>query len=171
MEGLNKLLEHVRTLSLIKGITVEKEKKIELIHLFFADDILLFCQLEANSLLNLRCILLFFQAVSELRIINMGKFEPVDMDLNSEVESLARVLNCKISQLPIKYLVVPLGANYKDGINWEPIIELFERRLASWKKIFLSKGGRLTLIKSTISNLITFFLFSPSRQKWLKGSR
>jgi hypothetical protein len=34
-----------------------------------------------------------------------------------------------------------------------------ERRLASWKKLYLStKGGRLTLLKSTLSNLSTYYL-------------
>lgn len=33
-----------------------------------------------------------------------------------------------------------------------------ERRLASWKRLYLSKGGRPTLIKSTISNLPIYFL-------------
>ena len=33
-----------------------------------------------------------------------------------------------------------------------------ERKLASWKKLYLSKGGRVTLIKSTLSNLSTYFL-------------
>lgn len=36
------------------------------------------------------------------------------------------------------------------------MIERFESRLAGWKK--LSKGGRLTLIKSTLSNLPTYFM-------------
>jgi hypothetical protein len=30
--------------------------------------------------------------------------------------------------------------------------------LAGWKRLYLSKGGRLTLIKSTISNLPTYYL-------------
>lgn len=33
-----------------------------------------------------------------------------------------------------------------------------ERRLANWKMLFLSKGGRVTPIKSTLSNLPTYFL-------------
>jgi hypothetical protein len=33
-----------------------------------------------------------------------------------------------------------------------------ERRLDSWKKIYLSRGDRLTLIKSKLSSLSTYFL-------------
>jgi hypothetical protein len=31
-------------------------------------------------------------------------------------------------------------------------------RLTSWKKFYLSKGGQLTLIRSTLSSLPTYFL-------------
>lgn len=35
---------------------------------------------------------------------------------------------------------------------------MFESRLAGWKRHFLSKGGRYTLIKSTLANLPTYYL-------------
>lgn len=38
------------------------------------------------------------------------------------------------------------------------MIEMFEKRLARWKIDFLSKGGRLTLIKSILTNLPIYFL-------------
>jgi len=31
-------------------------------------------------------------------------------------------------------------------------------KLASWKRLYLSKGGKITLIKSTLSSLPTYFL-------------
>jgi len=31
--------------------------------------------------------------------------------------------------------------------------------LANWKRLYLSNGGRLTLIKSTLSNLPIYYLF------------
>ena len=58
----------------------------------------------------------------------------------------------------MKYLGLPLGAKFKDKTIWNPILEKMERRLMGWKRLYLSKGGRVTLIKSTLSNLPTYFL-------------
>ena len=58
----------------------------------------------------------------------------------------------------MKYLGLPLGAKSKDKTIWNPILEKIERRLVGWKCLYLSKGGRVTLIKSTLSNLPTYFL-------------
>jgi hypothetical protein len=37
-------------------------------------------------------------------------------------------------------------------------IEKIEHQLASWERLYLSKGGRVTLIKSTLANLPTYYL-------------
>ena len=58
----------------------------------------------------------------------------------------------------MKYLGLPLGAKFKDKTIWNPILEKMERRLMGWKRLYLSKGGRVTLIKSTLSKLPTYFL-------------
>jgi hypothetical protein len=36
--------------------------------------------------------------------------------------------------------------------------DLISRRLAHWKRLYLSKGARVTLIKTTLSNLPTYML-------------
>ena len=68
------------------------------------------------------------------------------------------IIGCRESALPLKYLGLPLGASFKDKSIWNPILEKMERRLASWKRLYLPKGGKVTLIKSTLSSLPTYFL-------------
>ena len=53
---------------------------------------------------------------------------------------------------------MPLGASHKSPTIWNPILEKIECKLAGWKKMYLSKGGRLTLLKSTLSSLPTYYL-------------
>jgi hypothetical protein len=71
---------------------------------------------------------------------------------------LTGILGCGTSSLPLKYLGLLLRTSYKAKSIWDVVVEKMERRLASWKRMYLSKGGRATLIKSTLSNLPTYFL-------------
>ncbi len=74
------------------------------------------------------------------------------------IGELMEILGCKVSALPMTYLWLPLGAKFNSTSIWDPILEKMERRLAGWKRLYLSKGGKLTLLKSTLSNLPTYFL-------------
>ena len=58
----------------------------------------------------------------------------------------------------MKYLGLPLRAKFKDKTIWNLILEKMEIKLVGWKKLYLSKGGRVALIKSTLSNLSTYFI-------------
>ena len=99
-----------------------------------------------------------FEVVSGLKI-NMDKSKLVPVGVIPNIVDMVDVLGCKQGSFPMKYLDLPLGANIKDRSIWNPIIEKVERRLASWKRLYLSKGGKVTLVKSTLSNLPTYFLF------------
>ena len=46
-------------------------------------------------------------------------------------------------------------SKFKDLSVWNPIPERMERRLAGWKRMYLSKGGKVILIKSSLSSLPT----------------
>ena len=41
---------------------------------------------------------------------------------------------------------------------WDPILEKMECKLSRWQRMYLSKGGRVTLIKSTLSSLPIYFM-------------
>ncbi len=105
----------------------------------------------------MRSVVLWFDAVSGLKI-NLGKSEMVLVGEVPNLEDLVQILCCKIASLPMRYLGLPLGATIKVKSIWNPIIECMEKRLAVWKRLYLSKGGKVTLIKSTLSNLPTYFL-------------
>jgi hypothetical protein len=129
---------------------------VNISHLF-ADDTLVFCGANPNHLRHLRVLLLFFKIVSGLKV-NLAKSILVPVGNVDTMVELTSILGCGTSSLPVKNLGIPLGASYKAKSIWDVIVEKMERRLASWKRMYLSKGGRVTLIKSTLSNLLTYFL-------------
>jgi hypothetical protein len=126
-------------------------------YLLFADDTLIFCGAQAKQIQHLCCIFLCFEAASGLRI-NLGKLEIVPIGEVKDVEQLAQLLGCQVASLPMTYLGLLLGASYTTISIWNGVIEKMDRRLAGWKRMYLSKGGRLTLHKSTISNLLAYYL-------------
>ena len=58
----------------------------------------------------------------------------------------------------MKYLEMPLGTPFKTASIWNSILEKIEKKLSSWNRLYLSKGGRLTLLKSIFSSLPTYYL-------------
>ena len=89
--------------------------------------------------------------------VNALKSEMVPIGEVSNVHVLAEILGCRIGSLPMTFLGMPLGVSHKSPTVWNPILEKIERELAGWKKMYLSKGGRLMLLKSTLSSLPTYF--------------
>jgi hypothetical protein len=51
---------------------------------------------------------------------------------------------------------LPLGASKAKSI-WNGVIEKIECRLTSWKRLYLSEGGGITLIKSSLSICLPTF--------------
>ena len=78
----------------------------------------------------------------------MVKSEIVLVDLVPNVIALASLLGCHLEPLPMTYLGLPIGLSFKASSDWDVIVEQVERRLANWK-LYMSKGGRVTLIKSS----------------------
>ena len=130
---------------------------LEVTYLLFVDDTLVMCDADIDPMLFLHLILSWFEIISGLKI-NLDKSDLFPMGVVPNFEMLVDMLGCKQGSLPMKYLDLPLSAKWKDRAVWNPIIEKVERRLTGWKRLYLSKGGRLTLIKSTLSNLPTYHL-------------
>ena len=159
MEVLSRILKKTENSGLLRGFQVGPVNSIgvRISHLLFADDTILFCDASRDQLLSIRLALSCFQACTGLKV-NVGKSEIVPVWEVGNIGDLADILRCRVGSLPMKYLGMPLGTSFKTTSIWNPILEKMEKKLSGWKHLYLSKGGRLTLLKSTLSSLPTYFL-------------
>ena len=159
MEALSQLLDRAVLAGHILGFTVDPRSHTPLMvsHLLFANDTLIFCDTLPSQIGKLRDILSSFEAVSELHI-NLAKSELVPVGEVLNMGELVALLGCRQSSLPMTYLGLLLGAKFKDRAIWNPILEKMEWRLASWKRLYLSNSDKVTLLKSTLSTLPTYYL-------------
>lgn len=74
------------------------------------------------------------------------------------------MVGCEVRGLPSSYLGLPLGSNPKVVAFLDLIMDKVRKRLASWKKGFFSKAGKLTLIRFVLTGILIYFmsLFSAS---------
>ena len=149
MEAFSKLMQKVAEEKYIRGFEIRdrNQEPMQITHLCYADDTILSCEPVLEQVGYVKCTLLCFEAAFGLKV-NLSKSEMVQIGQVSNLTNLAALLECKISTVPMKYLGMPLGARFKSKPIWDPILEKLGRKLAGWKHLYLSKGGRLTLLLS-----------------------
>ena len=159
MEVLSCLLKRAVEGNFISGCKLGNSEGGEMVisHLLYADDTIVFCEAKSEQLMCLSWTLMWFEAFSGLKI-NLNKSEIIPLGRVDNVESLAAELGCRVGSLPTLYLGLPLGAPHRALGVWDSIEERFRKRLSSWKRQYISKGGRLTLIRSTLSSLHIYFI-------------
>ena len=92
-------------------------------------------------------------SLQEDKFIVVAKNEIIPVSEVDEVEELAVELRCRVGSLPSQCLGLPLGPLNKATSVWDGVEERMRRRLALWKRQYISKGGRITLIKSTLASM------------------
>ena len=157
VEALSSLLVKAREMGVISGFVASRNGEV-ITHLQFADDTILFSSTKREEIMALKRILRCFQLVSGLKV-NIFKSLLVGVGCSEETtQSLAAMLHCKWGRLPLLYLGLPIGVKSRSKSLWDPVIHKFEKKLSSWKRQYLSLGGRITLIKDCLSNIPVYYM-------------
>ncbi|XP_039069137.1 uncharacterized protein LOC120215551 [Hibiscus syriacus] len=133
-----------------------KCKKIGLTHLSFADDLLIFCKGNKDSVAGVLSVLHQFYKVYGLHL-NPSKCEIFSAGISPrEIENFKIISGFKTGCLPIRYLGIPLVTRKLSLKDCEPLLDKIRQRLHHWSTRNLSYAGRLELIRSvlfSVSNL------------------
>ncbi|XP_016185460.1 uncharacterized protein LOC107627112 [Arachis ipaensis] len=131
---------------------------IELSHLQFVDDTILFCPPEEETIRNYARLLRCFEMMSRLTI-NFDKSSLIPINCEQQwTDNMCSLLGCKEASLLVRYVGISLGANPRLVRTWKPIIDKVEEKLSLWKAKVLNKAGKLVLIKLVLNSLPVYYL-------------
>uniref|UniRef100_A0A2N9HQ79 Reverse transcriptase domain-containing protein n=1 Tax=Fagus sylvatica TaxID=28930 RepID=A0A2N9HQ79_FAGSY len=174
MEAFSKLMQKAEEEKYIRGFEIRgrNQEPMQITHLCYADDTILFCEPVLEQVGYVKCTLLCFEAASGLKV-NLSKSEMVQIGQVSNLTNLVALLECKISTVPMKYLGMPLGARFKSKLIWDPILEKLGRKLAGWKHLYLSKGGkwlwRFATEKDSYWRKVVALKYGVNPGNWVSG--
>ncbi|XP_057774812.1 uncharacterized protein LOC130993791 [Salvia miltiorrhiza] len=124
-------------------------------HLFYADDIIIFCRASARNARKIKEILHYYASLSGQICSNEKSSLFLGPGVSSTMgRSLQRELGFAISKLPVTYLGVPLFIGCPRASHFAHIKDRILQKFDSWQGRQLSMAGRLCLVKSVIQSSI-----------------
>lgn len=74
------------------------------------------------------------------------------------LQAAASFMSCRIDRIPFIFMGLIVGGNHISIIFWKPVVDIMKSKLSDWKGRLLSIGGRISLMNSTLSNLLVYNL-------------
>ncbi|XP_035833035.1 uncharacterized protein LOC110876830 [Helianthus annuus] len=152
MEALSSIFCKAGLEGIFKGIQTPNNGLV-ISHPFYADNALILGDWDRGNVKNVARCLRIFYLCSGLKI-NLHKSYLNGLGVVSEdIKDMVNVIGCNTDSIPLSYLGIKVGANMNRIRNWDPIMDIFDKRLSVWKAKTMSIGGRLTLINSVLESL------------------
>ena len=157
-EGLSRFLKEAVRRNDLNGLLLAPG--LNLTHLLFVDDILLFCKGSSHDIDCLFRGLTLFKIAMGM-VINFQKSSvSCHRLLDSDMRYLRGSLPIQVSEISegIKYLGFFLKPNGYRKANWKWLVGKLEKRLILWSNKWLSRAGRLTLVKSVLEAIPIYWM-------------
>lgn len=147
-DSLSVLMEKAIKKGLITGV-LESFIKKGISHIQYANDTVLMTDGSDSSVINLKILLYCFEWLSGLKI-NFHKIKVILFGFSqAEKERKATILNCRLGELPVKYLGI---------LAFQGVPSRMFKRLDPWKGKFMTSGGKLILTNSCLTNLPMYMM-------------
>ena len=151
---LQSILNKAKDQNLLK-LPIPLRSSIDFPDIQYADDTLIIMEACGRQLWTLKALLHSFGESTGLKV-NYTKSMMVPINTSEDkLIHLARTFGCETGMLPFTYLGLPLSLTKPKAIDFTPLVNRCERRLAV-TSVFLSQAGRLELANSVLSALPTF---------------
>ena len=131
MEAFNQLLSRASCGGLVEGVKMGRSsgEGTDLLHLLFADDTLIFCNVNSENLRYLSWVFLWFEVIFGLKV-NRDKSKAIPLGRIESLEDVVSMIGYRVGKLPTFYLGLPLGASFKSSRVWDAMKERFRKRLS-----------------------------------------
>ena len=124
----------------------------------YADDAAIFVKPDRNDLNNLALLLPSFGEVTGLRT-NLLKTSVTPISYNEiDLEAILSGFPVLRSNLPFKYLGLPLMVRRLRKIDFQPLVEKATSKILGWQGRHLTQAGRVCLTKSVLSSQPVYLL-------------
>ncbi|XP_024009427.1 uncharacterized protein LOC112084509 [Eutrema salsugineum] len=130
---------------------------LEISHLMFADDVMIFFDGSSSSLHGISETLDDFASWSGLHM-NQDKTQLFVAGLNHDETTAIASYGFPNGTLPIRYLSLPLMHRKLRLSEYTPLLDKIARNFRAWSVKFLSFAGRLQLISSVIVRVVNFWI-------------
>lgn len=141
----------------LRGFKFDKDEH-RFTHLQNVDDPVIICEKSWTNIYSIKAILLLFKAMSELKV-NFHKSSIVGLNVpHFWIDETTSILKCKVDSLPLKFLVLPIGANPNRLDTWNPVVKAVKSRLSQWNRSQLSIGGWVVIFKNGLFVILVYFL-------------
>lgn len=134
-----------------------KTAELNISHLMFADDVMIFFDGSTNSLHGVSECLDDFSSWSGL-VVNTEKTELFTSGLSPTDSMAIARFGFPSGTLPVRYLGLPLSSRKLKISEYAPLIAKITTKFRMWASRSLSFSGRLVLLSSVIAGLVSFWI-------------
>ncbi|XP_074315309.1 uncharacterized protein LOC141651500 [Silene latifolia] len=155
MEYLSRILDHVTTTMSFKFHPLCGS--LQLSHLLFADDLLLFSKGDTHSIMILLRAFATFSFATGLQINSMKSniyFNGVHHSVKADIIEVSGFVE---GTLPFKYLGVPIVSGRLSHNHCAVLIDKVTARIRGFGSRKLSYSGRLTLVNAVLTSLYSYW--------------